>query len=214
MNPRDSHLSSRRAFLGQSAAATGILAIGALALPALPAHALQFSTRDARLLTFLLNVQALQSDFFTNSALTITAEGLTAGEANTLSTIALQDERQMRWCKAALRKFTSKNDLPSVMSGGFKHKSPSFNALNSRESLLREALRLKSAAASAWIGAAGSADQGEMAGAFASLAGVQARHRAVLADALNQPSLMAMAPAMTLSDAARELEHFGFMAPM
>ena len=217
MNERDSHLSSRRAFLGKSALAGGAIAGGALALSglALPAHALEFSYGDSRLLAFLLEVQTLQSEFFTRAALTMTAEGLTEGEANALNTFALQDERQKRWCKLALRKFGSgQNGWPSTMSGGFTRSRYSFGAMNSRDALLRESLRLKSAGAAAWMGAAGQADKGEVAAAFASLAGVQARHRALLASSLEQPALMAMAPTMTMRQAMRELEQFGFSASM
>ncbi len=214
MNERDS-LSSRRAFLGRSAVAGGVLAIGALALPAVPAHALEFSTGDAGLLTFLLQVQGLQSDFFTRASMTTSAEGMTLGEANALSTLAEQDERQKRWCKMALRKFhMEQRSLPSTMSGGFSSKRYTFTSMDSRDSLLRQSLRLKSAGAAAWMGAAGQADNGEIASAFASLGGVQARHRAVLADALGQPALMAMAPALSLEDATRQLEEFGFKAGM
>ncbi len=213
MQERDSHLSSRRAFLGRGALAGGALAVGALVLPALPAHALTFSYGDARLLAFLLEVQELQSEYFTRAALTMIADGLTAGEANTLNTIAKQDGEQRRWCKLALRKFAlANNGLPSTMSGGFGSKRYSFGVMNSRESILREALRLKTASASAWVGAAGEADKGEIASAFASLAGVQNRHRALLADALDEPALMAMAPTLSVSDARRALEHFGFEA--
>lgn len=213
MNERDSLSSSRRAFLGRSALAGGALALGTLTLPALPAHALEFSYGDARLLAFLGKVQALQSDFFTRAALTTTAEGLTEGEANALNTFAAQDERQKRWCKLALRKFApGQNGWPSTMFGGFTRSRYSFGEMNSRDTLLREALRLKSAAAAAWMGAAGEADQGKVAAAFASLAGVQARHRALLASSLDQPALMAMAPAMTMRQAMRELERFGFSA--
>lgn len=217
MNERDSHLSSRRAFLGKSALVGGALAGGALTLGtlALPAHALEFSYGDARRLAFLGEVQALQSDFFTRAALTMTAEGLTEGEVQILNTLALQDERQKRWCKLALRKFApGQNGMPSTMFGGFTRSRYSFGEMNSRDALLREALRLKSAGAAAWMGAAGEADKGEVAAAFASLAGVQARQRAVLASALDQPSLMAMAPSMTMHQAMRELEQFGFSAAM
>lgn len=215
MNERDSHSSSRRAFLGRSAVAGGVLAIGALTLPAVPARALDFSYGDARLLTFLLEVQGLQSEFFTSAALTNTAEGLTGGEANALNTMAKQDEQQKRWCKMALRKFAaSQNGLPSTMSGGFTRKNYTTSFINTRDSILRESLRLKTASAAAWTGAAGRAADGEIASAFASLAGVQNRHRVVLANALDEPALMAMAPAMSMQDAMSELERFGFAAPM
>ena len=214
MNERDSLFSSRRAFLGRSVVAGGVLALGALTLPAIPAHALDFSTGDARLLLFLLEVQALQSDYFTRASMTTPAQGMTLGEANALNTFAEQDERQKRWCKLALRKFNREQQAPSTMSGGFANRRYTFGAMDSHDSLLREALRVKSAGAAAWMGAAGKADNGEIASAFASLAGVQARHRAVLADALGQPALMAMAPALSLSDATRQLEEFGFKAAM
>lgn len=213
MKERDSHLSSRRAFLGRGALAGGALAIGTLALPALPAHALEFSYGDARLLAFLLEVQELQSEFFTSAALTMIADGLTAGEANMLNVIAKQDGEQKRWCKLALRKFAmSQNGMPSTMSGGFTRKRYRFGAMKSREAILTEALRLKTASASAWMGAAGEADHGEIASAFASLGGIQSRHRVLLADALGQPSLMAMAPTLSMRDARRALEYFGFEA--
>ncbi|BCM91617.1 hypothetical protein IAD21_03492 [Abditibacteriota bacterium] len=210
MNERDSHLSSRRAFLGRGALAGGVMAVGALALPALPAHALDFSYGDARLLAFLLEVQEMQSEFFTRAALTMIADGLTAGEANSLNVIAKQDGEQKRWCKLALRKFAvSQNGLPSTMSGGFGRKHYTFASMSTRESILREALRLKTAAVSAWTGAAGDADEGQIASAFASLAGVQSRHRSIIANALGEPALMAMAPTLSVRDARRALEHFG-----
>lgn len=100
------------------------------------------------------------------------------------------------------------------MSGGFERKRYRFGAMNSRDSILREALRLKTASASAWTGAAGEADAGEIASAFASLAGIQNRHRALLADALGEPALMAMAPTLSVRDARRQLERFGFDAAL
>ena len=214
MKERDTHFSSRRAFLGQSALVGGAVAVGVLALPALPAHAQDFSIGDGRLLEFLLEVQTLQSEFFTNAALTTTADGLTGIESNTLNTITQQDGEQKRWCKLALERFAiSHNGLPDTLPGGFTHSRYNFAPMGSREMLLREALRLKSASASAWMGAAGEADSGEIASAFASLAGIQSRHRALLAQALGEPVFMAMAPTLSMNDARESLAHFGFDAP-
>ena len=213
MKERDSHFSSRRAFLGRSALVGGAVAVGALALPALPAHAQDFSISDGRLLGFLLEVQMLQSEFFTNAALTTTADGLTEVESNTLNTITQQDGEQERWCKIALHKFAlSHNGLPNTLPGGFTRHRYKFAAMNSRDMLLREALRLKTASASAWMGAAGEANSGEIASAFAALAGIQSRHRALLAHALEEPVFMAMAPTLSMSEARSALARFGFDA--
>ena len=210
MKERDSHLSSRRAFLGRSALAGGALAVGTLALPALPAHALDFSYGDAKLLAFLLEVQALQSEFFTRVSLAKVADGLTLEEANALNLIAKQDGEQKRWCKLALRKFAiSQNGLPSTLSGGFTRKRYIFVPMTSRDTILRQSLRLKKASAAAWNNAAGDADEGEIVSAFASLAGIQNRHCALLADALDEPALMAMAPTTSMRDSRKELGYFG-----
>lgn len=215
MNERDSHSSSRRAFLGKSAlVGGGALALGAIVLPSLPARATDFEYGDARLLEFLLKVQALQSDYFATAALTTSAQGLTSSEANILNTLAKQDEQQKRWCKGALRKFAMGQGMPSTMSGGFHAKRYSFQIMKTRETLLRDALRLKTASASAWTGAAGRADDGEIAAAFASLAGVQNRHRALLAEMLGEPAIMAMAGAMSMRDATVELDKYGFSSAM
>lgn len=213
MKERDLHFSSRRAFLGRSALVGGAVAVGALALPALPAHAQDFSMGEARMLEFLLEVQMLQSEFFTTATLTNTAEGLTEGEANTINTIAQQDAEQERWCKVALQKFAlAHNGLPDTLPGGFKRRRYTFAPMSSRDMLLRESLRLKTASASAWMGAAAEANNGEIASAFASLAGIQSRHRALLAEALGEPVFMAMAPTLSMKDARYALMHFGFDA--
>ncbi|RYX84586.1 twin-arginine translocation signal domain-containing protein [bacterium] len=208
MKERDSQLSSRRAFLGRGALAGGALAIGTLALPALPAHALSFSGGDAQLLAFLLEVEKLQCEYFKNASLN---KALTETEANIFIFIARQETDQKNWCRLALRKFAVDNHgLPSTMSGGLEEKHYGFDTVGSRDSVLREAIRLKKASASAWLSAAGEADAGEIVSAFASLGGVQNRHLAVLSNALGETTI----PSLSVSEARRELAHFGFDSPV
>lgn len=205
-------LSSRRAFLGRSAlASAGVLALGALTLPALPAHALSFSPGDARTLDFLERLQVLQNDFFSRAAASTTADGLRAGEGTALNLIGEQDGEQMRWCKLAQQSFAgAQNQMPSTMSGGIPTNHFTFGQLNTRGELLREALTLKTTAVGIWMGAAANANRRELVSALASLAGVQSRHRAVLADSLGQDALMAYAPTLSLREGQQRLARYGF----
>jgi hypothetical protein len=205
-------LSSRRAFLGHSALATaGVMALGTLSLPALPARALSFSPGDARTLEFLTRLQNLQSDFFARAVASTTADGLREGEGSALNLIAQQDGEQMRWCKMARNRFTSApNQMPSTLSGGIKMNRFKFGQLDTRDDLLREALSLKTTSASIWTGAVANTNGSELVSALASLAGVQNRHRAMLANILGEEALLAYAPTLSLSEGRTELEHYGF----
>lgn len=205
-------LSSRRAFLGRSAlASAGVLALGTLALPALPARSLSFSPGDARTLDFLERLQVLQNDFFSRAAASTTADGLRAGEGTTLNLIGEQDGEQMRWCKLAQQSFAgAQNQMPSTMSGGLPMNRFTFGQLDTRGQLLREALTLKTTAVGIWMGAAAGANRRELVSALASLAGVQSRHRAVLADILGQDALMAYAPMLSMNEGQRQLARYGF----
>lgn len=204
--------SSRRAFLGRSAlASAGVLALGTLSLPALPARALSFSPGDARTLQFLERVQMLQNEFFLNAVASTTADGLREGEGNALNLIATQDGEQMRWCKLAQTRYAGpQNEMPSTMPGGIQMNRFKFGQMRTRDEMLREALSLKTTAAGIWTGAVANAGKGELVSALASLAGVQNRHRAVLADILGETALMAYAPTLSMSQAREELQRYGF----
>jgi len=205
-------LSSRRAFLGRSAlASAGVLALGTLTLPALPAHALSFSPGDARTLEFLTRLQNLQTEFFLRAVASTTADGLREGEGSALNLIGQQDGEQMRWCQLAERKFAGpQNELPSTMSGGIPMNRFKFGQLDTRASLLREALNLKTTSAGIWTGAVAGAGRGELVSALASLAGVQNRHRAMLAHISGETALLPYAPALSMDEGRRQLERYAF----
>lgn len=205
-------LSSRRAFLGRSAlASAGVLALGTLSLPALPARALSFSPGDARTLQFLERVQTLQREFFLNAVASTTADGLREGEGSVLNLIANQDGEQMRWCKLAQTRFAgAQNQMPSTLPGGIPMNRFRFGRMNTRDEMLREALSLKTTAAGIWTGAVAGAGNGELVSALASLAGVQNRHHAMLCDVLGETALMAYAPTLSLSEGRNELQRYGF----
>lgn len=205
-------LSSRRAFLGRSAlTSAGVLALGTLTLPALPARALSLSSGDGQLLAFLERLQALQSEFSTRAMLGTTTDGLRANEGAVLSLIGQQDGEQERWCKLAQNSFGLMPDAPpSTKSGGIPRNNFQFGEFSSRGTLLRRALSLKTTAAGVWTGAVSNTNRGELASALASLAGVQNRHRAILADFLGEGALVAYAPALSLTQGREQLARYGF----
>ena len=205
-------LSSRRAFLGRSAlASAGVLALGTLSLPALPARALSFSPGDARTLQFLERVQTLQNEFFLNAVASTTADGLREGEGSALNLIANQDGEQMGWCKLAQTRFAgAQNQMPSTLPGGMTVNRFQFGQMRTRDEMLREALSLKTTAAGIWTGAVAGANNGELVSALASLAGVQNRHRAMLSDILGETALMAYAPTLSMKEGREELQRYGF----
>jgi len=205
-------LSSRRVFLGRSAlASAGVLALGTLSLPALPARALSLSSGDGQLLAFLERLQALQSEFSMRAMLGNTTDGLREGEGTVLSLIGQQDGEQERWCKLAQNRFgLMPNALPSTKSGGIPRNNFEFSESPTRGTLLRRALSLKTTAAGVWTGAVSDTNRGELASALASLAGVQNRHRAILADFLGEGALVAYAPALSLTQGREQLARYGF----
>ena len=200
---------SRRDFL-RSGLLLGAATTVALSLSATPAHALKLVYGDAQRLQFLVEVQAMQADFFRRAAQSVTADGLQEREMTALGVIAQEDGQQMRWCEIALKRFggTAFEMAPGLQSASKTPPSFDFGAdtFKTRENLLQRAIELKTISASAWMGAAGDCNKAELCSALASLGGVQNRHLAILQDVSGQSALLAMAPPMSPEAAYKALE--------
>lgn len=201
---------SRRALLMMGAAA-GV----ALTLPALPSRADTAPYSDVRALRFLEEIARMEADFFAKVANSTPAEGLQSRESSALSLIALQDAELARWFKAARGRyklgaadtFFSPNQAISRPLPDYRF---DLNAFASREGLYDAAIGLKETAVGAFHGVVGEADSPKMIQAFASLAGVQGRHLALLREMSGRDALVAFEPALSKSVAAEKLASYGF----
>lgn len=200
---------SRRSLLTLSA-----IAGAAIALPALPSRA-DFPYSDIRTLRYLEEIAALQADFFTKITMSSPADALSERERNIFNLLAQQDGEVARWSRAARRRYnmgaattfytpnlSTSRPLPSYQFG--------LGTFATREALFSHAIDIKETAVGAFHGAVGGADSPKMIQAFASIAGVQGRHLAILQELAEQEPLIDFENALSRSAVARKFEQYGF----
>lgn len=192
----------------------GAIAGAALTLPALPARA-DFPYHDIRTLRYLEEIARLQSDFFTKAALSSPAEALEEREMNLFNLLAKQDAELKRWFLAARRRYnmgaystfytpnlSTSRPIPSYRFG--------IGTFTSRGALYAKAIEIKETAVGAFHGAVGDANSPQMIQAFASLAGVQGRHLAMLRELAGQAPLIDFEAAISRRTAAQKFAQYGF----
>jgi hypothetical protein len=195
--------------------ALGAVAGVALALPALPARATDFTYSDATALRFLIQVAELQSDFFTRVSTATTTEALDERESNALAWIAKQDAELVRWCNAAFDRtnmgaaatFFTPNTSTSRPTPTFRF---NLNTFDTRAKLYSTAIQVKQTVVGAFHGVVAQADTPDMIQAFASLAGVQGRHLAVLQELSGQVPFVVTEASLSRTEVANNLAAYGF----
>ena len=187
----------------------GAVGAAVLALPALPARALDLGMASE--LKFLENVQYLQNQFFSRALMSASLDDLSTSENAAIRVIANEDGEQARWFGMARRQAglmpRSFNQPASLTEPTF---SISASSYAKREPFFQSAIAIKEAAIGAYHGLVGAGGKPEMVQALAALAGVQNRHAAMLKEMAGQDPFVTYVPALSLQEASQTLGKFGF----
>lgn len=195
---------TRRHFLALSAVAGA----AAIALPALPARALDLGLASE--LAFLENVQFFQNQFFARALRSGSIDPISPAEAKVLMTIAGEDSEQARWFRAARSQrglAPARATMPSSIT------DPNFRMgtnYDSREKFFASAITIKSTAVGAFHGIVGKGEKADMTQAIAALAGVQNRHLAMIKELAGLNPFDTYVAAISVNDAGNTLSKFGF----
>ena len=210
---------ARRKLLGMGLAAGGaVLAMGTIGKGIAKADIIDFLDGpldlDPIIINFAFELEELQVDFFERAALSRGFNQLSSREQSTFSLIGMQDRAQfeaIRNLRAKLgiksgNSFESYNSESSRRPRTFRFGG----AFNSRESLMNEAIEIKSLAVASYHGAVTHIDRGNLTLA-AAIAGTDGRHLVILRELAGlDPVPSSFEEAISPQDTGNKLAKYGF----
>jgi len=173
---------SRRAALIMGAA----LPAGLLLARAATAHAdASFGSSETKAMQFLEALESLQTEFFACAAASAAFDGMEERERDVFAAIATQDRQHSEWFRQARRKY-GVAEHSGAYSPNLSRSRPvtvytfQMGSFETRAKLIPLAISIKDTAVGVYHSFVGSVGNGEVAQAFAALAGVEGRHSAAL----------------------------------
>lgn len=195
----------RRKWLGLSVAACG----AALLLASKPVQA--SSGGDLAALTFLEDLELMQTDFFTRVSSSTAYDGMEQRERDVFNLIASQDREHAAWFRQARSRYGISPAPGSTSALAPRRFSFPATAFVSRTTLFPLAVSIKDTAVAAYHGVVGNTRDGDLIEALAALAGIEGRHSSAIREIYGINSLeTAFEPALSKNEVARRLAPYGF----